>query len=181
MLNKKVIDRLQWEFYVPIFRNRYTLKGLALAVGLPFGIVIALIIITAKGDIFGTDAKYALGLIVLLFLLTFLLIMIIYGGKYAPGFIVDETGITNYTQARQVKCNRVINGLLIALGAISGKEIIRALQLVYMAEPDREPAKGEISMRVVRAGLHLHADDRTIYRWLGNARTIFAAERGLRV
>jgi hypothetical protein len=84
MLNKKVIDRLQWEFYVPIFRNRYILKGLALAVGLPFGIVIALIIITAKGDIFGTDAKYALGLIVLLFLLTFLLIMIIYGGKYAP-------------------------------------------------------------------------------------------------
>jgi hypothetical protein len=120
MLNKKVIDRLQWEFYVPIFRNRYILKGLALAVGLPFGIVIALIIITAKGDIFGTDAKYALGLIVLLFLLTFLLIMIIYGGKYAPGFIVDETGITNYTQARQVKRNRVINGLLIALGAISG-------------------------------------------------------------
>jgi hypothetical protein len=120
MMNKKVMERLQWEIYVPIFRNRYILKGLALAVGLPFGIVIAVIIITAKGDIFGTDAKYALGLIVALFLLTFLLIMIVYGGKYAPGFIIDETGIVNYTQEKHAKRGKIINGLAVALGLFSG-------------------------------------------------------------
>lgn len=114
------MNRLQWEIYVPIFRNRLILKGLGIAIGIPFGIVIAVIIVTAKGDVFGTDAKYALGLIALLFILTFLLIMIVYGAKYAPGFIVDETGIINYTQHKQAKRNRVLNGLLIALGAISG-------------------------------------------------------------
>lgn len=46
--------------------------------------------------------------------------MIIYGGKYAPGFIVDETGIVNYTQTKHVKRSRIINGLLVALGAMSG-------------------------------------------------------------
>ena len=119
MINNDM-NNLQWEIYVPIFRNPFILKGLALAVGLPFCIVIAVIIIAAGGDIFGTDAKYALGLIVLLFFLTFLLIMIVYGGKYAPGFIVDETGIVNYTQVKQAKRSRIINGLLIALGLFSG-------------------------------------------------------------
>jgi len=114
------MNRLQWEIYVPIFRNQFILKGLGIAIGIPFGIVIALIIITAKGNVFGTDAKYALALIALLFLLTSLLVMIVYGGKYAPGFIVDETGIINYTQDHQARRNRVINGLLIALGALSG-------------------------------------------------------------
>ena len=111
---------LQWEIYVPIFKNRFIMKGIGIAIGIPFGIVIAFIIITAGGDIFGTDAKYALGLIVLLFVLAFLLVIIVYGGKYAPGFIVDETGIINYTQEKQAKRSRIINGLLVALGAVSG-------------------------------------------------------------
>lgn len=114
------MNKLQWEIYVSIFRNRYIMKGLGLAMGIPFGIVIAVILINARGDVFGTDAKYALGLIGMLFILTFLLIMIVYGGKYAPGFIVDEKGIVNYTQDKHAKRNRIINGLLIALGAISG-------------------------------------------------------------
>ena len=112
--------RLQWEIYVPIFRNRFILQGLGLAIGLPFGVVIAVIVITAGGDIFGTDAKYALGLIALLFILTFFLIMIVYGGKYAPGVIVDETGIVNYTQIKHARRSRIINRLLIALGLFSG-------------------------------------------------------------
>lgn len=114
------MDKVRWEIYVPIFKNRFILRGLGLAIGIPFGILIAFIIITAHGDIFGTDAKYALGMILALLILTFLLVMIVYGGKYAPGYIVDETGIVNYTQEKQTRRNRVINGLLIALGALSG-------------------------------------------------------------
>ena len=114
------MNRLQWEIYIPIFKNRFILKGLALAVGLPFGVVIAVIMIAAGGDIAGTDAKYALILIAALLVLTFLLIMIVYGGKYAPGFIVDETGIVNYTQEKHAKRGRIINGLAVALGVMSG-------------------------------------------------------------
>lgn len=114
------MNKLQWEIYVPIFRNRYIMRGLGFAIGIPFGVVIAVIIIMARGDIASTDARYALGLIAALFILTFVLIIIIYGGKYAPGFIVDDTGVVNYTQEKQAKRSRVINGLLIALGAMSG-------------------------------------------------------------
>ena len=114
------MNRLQWEIYVPIFRNRLILKGLGIAIGIPFGIVIVVIIVSTGGDVFGTDAKYALGLIALTLILTVLIVMIIYGGKYAPGFIVDETGIVNYTQDRQARRNRVLNGLLVALGVMSG-------------------------------------------------------------
>src|SRR5659263_26837 len=115
------MNKLQWEIYVPIFKNRIILKGIGLAVGIPFGIVIAVILIASKGDVFGTDAKYALGMIGLLFLLTFILIIIVYGGKYAPGFIVDDTGIVNYTQAKQAKRSKVINTMLIVLGALSAR------------------------------------------------------------
>jgi hypothetical protein len=114
------MNKLQWEIYVSILQNRYIMRGLGLAIGIPFGIVIAVIIILAGGDIAGTDAKYALGLITALFILTFFLMMIVYGDKYAPGFIVDETGIVNYTQEKQAKRSKVINGLAVALGLISG-------------------------------------------------------------
>lgn len=111
---------LQWEIYVSIFKNRYILRGLGIAVGIPFGALIAVILILSGGDVFGTDAKYALLLIALLLILTFLFVLLAYGGKYAPGFIVDSKGVTNYTQTQQQKRNRLINSMLIALGLISG-------------------------------------------------------------
>jgi len=89
------MKRLQWEINVPIFRNRYRLKGLALAIGIPFGILFAVVIIAVGGDVAGTDAKYALAIIAALLILTFLLVLIVYSGRYAPGFIVDGTGIVN--------------------------------------------------------------------------------------
>lgn len=61
-----------------------------------------------------------------------------------------------------------------------GVEIRRAVQEVYMTHPLREPQKGEISERAARAAMILHVDERTIYRWLGRARGMFATERGLR-
>ena len=86
------MNKIQWEIFVPIFKNRFILKGLGLDVGLPFGIVITVILFFG-----GSNTPYALGLIGLLFILTFVLIMIAYGGKYAAGFILDEKGIVNYT------------------------------------------------------------------------------------
>jgi hypothetical protein len=56
-----------------------------------------------------------------------------------------------------------------------------ALRAVYMAEPHRDPERGEISQRVDRAAVKLPADPSTIYRWLADARRAFAEARGLRV
>lgn len=57
---------------------------------------------------------------------------------------------------------------------------IRAIEIVYFAEPDRDLMKSEIDARVIKASLELHCGEATIYRMLKNARIIFAKERGLR-
>jgi hypothetical protein len=62
-----------------------------------------------------------------------------------------------------------------------GRYRMEALRAVYMAEPHRDPERGEISARVERAAVDIHIDPRQIYRWLRDARRIFAEARGLRV
>ena len=114
------MEKIQWEIYIKIFNNGLILKGLMIAIGIPFGVLIIVIIFLAGGDIIGTDAKYALFFIFLLFIITYIIIMIIYGGKYAPGFIIDDKGITNYTQDNQGKKNKIINTILITFGLYGG-------------------------------------------------------------
>lgn len=109
-----------WETKISIFKNRFILKEIGIAVGIPFGLLIAFIIYVSKGDIFGTDAKYAIGLIAILFTLTALFLLVVYKGKYAPGFIVDNEGIVNYTQKNQAKTNFVVNMITIILGLFRG-------------------------------------------------------------
>jgi len=114
------MEKMQWEIYIKIFKNKFILEGLLIAIGIPFGVLIIVIIFLSGGDIMSTDAKYALFLIGLLFIITYFIIIIIYGGKYAPGFIVDDKGITNYTQVNQGKKNKIINSILIIFGLFRG-------------------------------------------------------------
>ena len=90
------MEKIQWEIYIKIFNNGLILKGLMIAIGIPFGVLIIVIIFLAGGDIIGTDAKYA------------------------PGFIIDDKGITNYTQDNQGKKNKIINTILITFGLYGG-------------------------------------------------------------
>ena len=63
-----------------------------------------------------------------------------------------------------------------------GKEIIcDAVKAVYMVDPRREPKRDEIAKRVLRFALDTPASERQVYRWLAEARNLFAALRGLRV
>lgn len=64
---------------------------------------------------------------------------------------------------------------------LQGKEVKKAVELVYFIEADKELKKGDIEKRVINASLELNADRSTIYRWLGIARKVFCHERGLRV
>lgn len=114
------MEKIQWEIYIKIFNNRFILKGLAIAIGIPFGVLILAIITLSDGDIMGTDAKYALFLIISLFVITYIIIMFVYAGKYAPGFIIDDNGIINYTQDNQIKKNKIINSILIIFGLYIG-------------------------------------------------------------
>ncbi len=114
------MKKLQWEILVPIFRNSFILRGLGMAIGLPFGVLALVILFLSKGDIMGTDAKYALALIGFILGLSFIVTIMVYGSYYAAGFILDEIGITNYTQEKQAKKNKAISRLAITLGLLRG-------------------------------------------------------------
>jgi len=113
------MDTIKWEKQVSIFKNPFILKGLAISIGIPFGILILGIIFLSGGNLMTSDAKYPLFMIALLFAFTYVFIMIIYKGKYAPGFIINDEGIINYTQESQGKKNKIINILTIFLGLFS--------------------------------------------------------------
>lgn len=68
----------------------------------------------------------------------------------------------------------------ILIASRDGDLKLKALELVYMAHPQRFIRRGEIHDRVIRTAIALHCGEATIYRWLREARDIFAAERGLR-
>lgn len=128
--NKKA--NIKWETYVPLYTNPVIVKGLMLAIGIPFGILILFLLFISKGDILGSDVKYAFFMIGLLFFFTFLLTMALYGGKYAPGFVLDEKGVINYTQDKQRKRNNLINGLLVFFGLFGGN--VTAAGIGFIAE-----------------------------------------------
>lgn len=112
------MEKTQWEISVPIFRNTVILKQLGIAIGIPFGLV-ALIIGLASGK--SVYTLYGLGLIAALLFFTWLLIIVLYGGKYETEFELDNKGALCRTQAKQAKKNLIINSLTILLGLFSGK------------------------------------------------------------
>lgn len=111
-------DVNRWEISVPIFKNTVILKQLGIAIGIPFGLV-ALIIVLTSGR--SRDTLYALGLIAALLILAWLFIMAAYRGKYEAEFVLDNKGVLCRTQAKQAKNNRIINALTVILGMLSGR------------------------------------------------------------
>ncbi|WP_313525433.1 hypothetical protein [Anaerotignum sp.] len=60
-------------------------------------------------------------------------------------------------------------------------EQIKAVEIVYFTDADKELTRNDISQRVHKAAMSIPAEERTVYRWLGKARRIFARERCLRI
>ncbi|MGI6498948.1 MAG: hypothetical protein ACOX0U_09150 [Oscillospiraceae bacterium] len=112
------MEKIQWRISVPIFRNTVILKQLGLAIGIPFGLV-ALVIGLASGK--SVYTLYGLGLIAALLLLSWLFIMVIHRGKYEAEFLLDQKGVLCRTQEKQAKKNRIVNGMTVAFGVLSGK------------------------------------------------------------
>lgn len=70
----------------------------------------------------------------------------------------------------------------IKLSSLKNKELIwPVLERVYMAEPDKPLKRNEITNRVIKCDIDLAISPASTYRYLANARYIFALERGLRV
>ena len=113
-----MFEKIEWQIRVPIFKNEVILKQLGAAIGIPFGLVVLVIVLISWSD---RDTFYALGLIISLLILTWLFIIAVYRGKYEVEFILDQKGVLCRTQAKQTKKNRIINTLAVVLGLLSGK------------------------------------------------------------
>ncbi len=109
-------NKMEWSVKVPIFKNVIILRQLGVAIGIPFGILILVIIAITKEI---RDTLYALGLILALFILTFLFIQIVYRGNYELSYLINADGIYSYTQGKQNKKNNIINLLTVIMGFLS--------------------------------------------------------------
>lgn len=125
---KEIPDKIEWTISVSIFSNSIILKQLGIAIGIPFGLLILWLLYV--------KAYYALGLIAVLFFLTFLFIMIVWGGKHNVGFKIDRTGIRSYTLKRQAKKNRIINSLTFVLGLLSGKPAVAGAAMLAQSRQE---------------------------------------------
>ncbi len=114
---------LEWTVSVPIFHNATILKQLALAIGIPFGLLV-LVLFLSSNEESRIYTLYAVGLIVALLVLTYLFIMLFNGGRYNAGFVLDDKGILCYTQRRQAVKNSIVNRLAVMLGLLSGKPAV---------------------------------------------------------
>ncbi len=134
MVEKKNIpEKMKWEIEVPIFRNPLILKQLGLAIGLPFGILIIILVLITNEIRY---LFYSLSLIGLLFILTYIVIMVLYRGNYAVGFVIDTKGIRCYTQKKQAKKNNIINSLAIILGIFSRKPGVAGAGMLAQTRQD---------------------------------------------
>lgn len=66
------------------------------------------------------------------------------------------------------------------LAVLGRKEVISAVVKVYFCAPSVRIYTNEMSYRVRRAADELHCDERTLYRWLFEARTLWRRFRELK-
>ena len=123
------MNNIEWSIDVPIFKHSLILKQLGIAIGIPFGLlfIFFFLISNPENRIY---SLYAFGIILLLFLLTYLFIMLVYKGKYSVSFSMDDDGIRCTTRADMAKKNRIVNGLTVSLGLLAGKSSIAGAGLL---------------------------------------------------
>lgn len=85
---------VEWDICVPIFKNKIILKQLCFAIGIPFGIMILVLLLV--------KAYYGILLIGMLFLFTFVLVLIVFRGTYDIHFVVSEKNILCENQPNQL-------------------------------------------------------------------------------
>ncbi len=106
-----------------------------------------------------------------------------------------RSGISNPSEAAVLRADKAVMDVAAELADLEavektiyniehmrcGNDIMKALTMVYMAEPDKDIEKGQIQERVHQAELFIPASEKTVYRWLSMARRMLAEERGLRI
>lgn len=112
----EILDKIEWEISIPIFRNSIVLKQLGLAIGIPFGMLAVFLLII--------KAYYGLILIAILLLATFLFIRVVWGGNYCVAYNLNNEGIHTFTMRSQAKRNQILNAITVVLGFFNNKPAV---------------------------------------------------------
>jgi len=99
------MNEVTWEIKVPIFSNRIILKQLFIAIGIPFGILIFIMLII--------KAYYGLLIIALTLLLTAFFVLFVYKGTYDIHFVINQKGILCKNQAQQAKRVKILSAITV--------------------------------------------------------------------
>lgn len=109
---EKLMDELNWMIRVPLLKNRLIRNQLALAIGIPFGILcIVLLLLRAYNGLALVGATLALA---------FLLVLFIFRGTYDVEYTLDAQGITCETQNKQKKRVRRMASATAVMGVLAG-------------------------------------------------------------
>ncbi|MEA5017323.1 MAG: hypothetical protein VB009_01225 [Erysipelotrichaceae bacterium] len=119
-MNKDNIQ-LRWQSKISIFANTTVLKQLFIAIGIPFLVVIFVLLMFNQEPLY---TLYALILIGSLFLLTALLIRFLYRGVYEVEYLLYDDKIISRTVTSQRKKNNIVNRLAIFLGILSANPTV---------------------------------------------------------
>lgn len=126
-------DLFEWRTRVSIFKNRYILSQLAIGIGIPFGLLILLLIVLIDPENI-SYTFYALGLLAGLFFFTFLLIILIYRGKFEVGYVLNDKGIKCDALPGKTNKKQATNGLTFVLGILSRKPAVLGTGMVAEAK-----------------------------------------------
>lgn len=105
-----------------------------------------------------------------------------------------SAGISCPTEAAIIRAERAVNEKLAEIKDMEaveltvaelrvkpqGRAIVQAIEIIYFKDADKELKKGDIHSRVHTAEIYIPASQNTVYRWLREARRLFAEKRGLR-
>ncbi len=118
-----------WSIKVPIFRNAIVLRQLAVAIGLPFSIVLLFlgyhaIVNESQGSWYGVY------LILTLFFLTYLFLKWVYQGSMTLHYVIDKEGIICEFDGADALKNKRINQLTAFFGFFTSSPTIIGIALL---------------------------------------------------
>ncbi len=132
---------LRWKASVPILGTPIIVRQLGLALGLPFGILIVVLLIASGGDRY---AWYGLVLVVALLALTWLTVRIVYGGRYDAEFHLDADGALASLDTTSRTRSRAISGLAVAAGAATGQPTVAGAGMLAAGNQSQYLTWGEV-------------------------------------
>ncbi|NLN88428.1 MAG: hypothetical protein GX133_12700, partial [Syntrophomonadaceae bacterium] len=130
-----------WSIRLSLFRNPVLLRQLGLAIGLPFGVMILILALTASEPPY---FYYAMGLIGLLFLLSALVLVVVFCGTYDVDYSVSDQGITGRMQEGQAKRAGRINRAAVLLGLFAGNYTVAGAGMLAGARQGQSLTWGRV-------------------------------------